>query len=91
MAARIETDLTACAVSEIDGEWRVVAHRPNWKWVYFGRLSLKTEQQEFRDRAFGRNPTISVITGRDPAGKGFLLYARLMPVKFMADPRLRLV
>ena len=90
MAARIETDLTACAVSEIDGEWRVVAHRPNRKWVYFGRLSLQDEQRKFRDRAFGKNPTISVITGRDPAGEGFLLYARLMPVKFMADPRPRM-
>ena len=91
MVARIETDLTACAVSEIDDEWRVIAHRPNWNWTYFGRLSLETEQRELRDRAFGRNPTISVITGRDPAGEGFLLYARLMPVKFMADPRPRLV
>ncbi len=85
MIKRIDTDLIANSIFEIDNLWRVVAHRIGSTWHYFGRLAEMSDQSIFRERTFGIDPTITAITGKDPSGDGYLLYARLVPPKILAE------
>lgn len=83
MIRRIDTDLIANSVQEIDNLWRAVAHRMGSNWVWFGNLAAEKQQQVFRKRAFQLPVTISVCTGKDPGGDGYVLYARQVPVQLL--------
>ena len=84
LVKRIDTDLIANSVQEIDNLWRVIAHRMVAGWSYFGNLATAHEQGILRERAFENPPTISVITGKSPDGDGYVLYARKVPLAVLA-------
>ena len=83
MIKRIDTDLIANSVQEIDDRWRAIAHRTGNGWSYFGNLATVAEQIVLRARAFQAPITISTVTGKDPDGEGYVLYARNVPPKIL--------